>query len=196
MATMGRPGFRRASVGGGGRLGTAEGTTRAAFSQAQILQLMRGEFARARRHGYALACVVIEADRLLALADIHGAELRDTVQRQLGRLLLAKTRGHDHVGSIGEDRYVLVLPHTAASEAMVVAERIRSAFGELAVEASGSPLPLTLSLGVAACVDGEALFFDTLVSQAEVALEWAMRDGGDQCVQFDRERFATPASDD
>ena len=167
----------------GGPLGAAP------FSQVQILHLMRTEFARARRYGFPLACVLVRCDRIDALSDMHGAELRDKVRAELGRVVAESTRGADHLGMISEDRYLVLLPHTAETQAVAVAERIRRRFGELEVQVGGNPLQLSLSLGVAGGGDQETLFFDTLLSRAEAALGWASEAGGDRVETFVKGRL-------
>lgn len=153
---------------------------------------MKTEFSRARRYEYPLSCVLIQVDRLQQLTEVHGAEFRVEVRRQLAAIVEEKTRGHDHLGTLAEGAYLLVMPHTDAEAGQLVAERIRAAFGELEITAGGKSYSLTLSLGVAACEDRETMFFDTLVSQAEVALDWANREGGDRTIQFRRDRFIEP----
>lgn len=160
------------------------------FSQAQILHLMKTEFARARRHDLPLAIAVFQVDRLLALVDLYGVELRDAVRDALGRLMVEGTRSSDYVGSLSDDRFVLLMPHTDAAPALSVCERLTQRFGDLAIKARGQELALVLSCGIATNADKETLFFDTLVSQAEVALEWAQRGGRAKVMLFTRERFS------
>ncbi|MCA8943834.1 MAG: GGDEF domain-containing protein [Planctomycetes bacterium] len=188
-----RPGFRRA-----GDLTRASSTIddrevgRGPFTQAQITHLMKTEFSRARRYEYPLACVLIQVDRLQSLTEVHGAEFRVEIRRQLAAIVEEKTRGHDHLGTISDGAYLLVMPHTGAESGQLVAERIRSAFSDVQMVADGKSLVLSLSLGVAACEDRDTMFFDTLVSQAEVALDWAVREGGDRTVLFRRDKFIEP----
>lgn len=188
-----RPGFRRRSsggravFGGGDMEGLATGAT--PFSNAQILHLMKGEFARARRHGYPLACVLVQVDRLDALVAQYGEALRESVRAHLSRLVRDSTRDHDHVGMVGDDNFLLLLPHSDATAARVVADRLRARFDRVDFEVDGIAVPLGLSLGVAACQSKETLFFDTLLSQAEVALEWAIQEGGDRTMLFEKDRF-------
>jgi diguanylate cyclase (GGDEF)-like protein len=174
------------------------------LSQAQIMHLMKTEFARARRYGFPLSCLLIQVDRLQALADLHGAELKDTVREQLVRLVEERTRGADHLGLVTDDRLLLVLPHTGEAQAAQVAERIQQQFRELEISVNGQPLALALSFGVATCADQETLFFDTVLAHAEVALEWAVEAGGGKVSVFRKERYldrpsaegdAGPASD-
>ena len=190
MMSMTKPGFRRGppgdrSVPGGGD----EEIVGRPFSQAQILDLMKNEFARARRYEFAVSCIVMHVNRLASLADVHGSPMREGVRRELCRLVREKTRSSDYLGTFGEDSYLIVLPHTDAERAEAVGQRILAGFGALDVRADGTRISLSLSLGVAASEDQETLFFDTLVSQAEVALQWATDRGGDQVAVFDKNRF-------
>ncbi len=162
----------------------------------EILYLMKVEFGRARRHGYPMACVLLRVDRLERLTDRFGHELRDLLRKRLGGLVAAKTRDHDHVGLMGDASYLLVLPHTDGPAAERVAERMRRAFADqLDLEFDGQRVATTLSLGIATCSDRDLLFFETLVSQAELALDRAQRGGGDRAETFRRELFVSDGLD-
>lgn len=182
---MTKPGFRRgrptakaAADAGDGFLSTS------LFSQAQILHLMKNEFARARRYGVPLGCVLMQVDRLHQLVDLHGIELRNAVRTALAQLVRDKTRGADLLGVTNDDRYLLILPHTDLGQTHVVAERLQQLFGELEITVDGRELALSLSVGVTACTDQSTLFFDTFVAQAEAALDYALAHGGDQVASF------------
>ncbi len=185
---MTRPGFRKGHSGGspsrGGRDGADGFLSSSLFSQAQILHLMKNEFARARRHNLPVGCVVLQVDRLSQLVDLHGLELRQTVRTTVAQLVREKTRGSDLLGATNDDRYVLVLPHTNLEQTRLVAERLHQLFRTVEVVVDGRALALTLSVGVSACCDQKTLFFDTLLQQAEGAAEFAARGGGDQVASF------------
>lgn len=187
-----RPSFRNTSRGGSPRSGAAgpNAVWGSPFSQAQILHLMKTEFARSRRHELPLAIAVFQVDRLLALIDLYGVELRDAVRDALGRLMVEGTRSSDYVGTLSDDRFVLLMSHTDATQAMAVGERLTHRFHELAIRARGQELALVLSCGIATNADKDTLFFDTLLSQAEVALEWAQRGNRAKVVLFSKERFS------
>lgn len=184
---MTRPGFRKGRPGGprtGGQQDSGDGfLSSALFSQAQILHLMKNEFARSRRHGIPLGCVLVQVDRLAQLVDLHGVSLRTAVRQAIGNVVRDKTRGADLLGATNDDRYLLVLPHTNLEQTRIVADRIRAVFGELEIAVDGRELALSLSAGISAG-DQQALFFDSLVGQAEAALEYAMQNGGNQVVSF------------
>lgn len=194
---MTRPGFRKSRPGAARGTGLPGASARAGgadaadgflsaslFSQAQILHLMRNEFARARRHGIPLGCVLMQVDRMAQLVDLYGVALRQTVRQALSDLVRSRTRGADLLGATNEDRYLLLLPHTDGAHSRLVAERLHGLFQTLAVEVDGRELALSLSVGVSASGSQPAMFFDTLVGQAEAALEHAMGSGGNRVVSF------------
>ena len=183
---MTRPGFRKGRPGGG-RQATADGDgflCSSLFSQAQILHLMKNEFARARRHGIPMGVVLLQVDRLAQLSDLHGAGLRQSVKQAVARLVKDKTRGSDLLGTTNDDCYLLVMPHTDQRQTRIVAERLNQLFSEVDVSVDGTALQLTVSVGLTSCDDQGTLFFDSLLSQAESALEFAKRRGGDQVASF------------
>ena len=185
-------GFRTSSTGGSGAprsFGGAQ-TSASPFTHSQILHLMKTEFARARRYGIPLACVLFGVDRLRELTDIHGTDLRGKINEQFVNMVAERTRDPDHLGLISDDRYLLVLPHTTVDAACAVAERIKREFSNLEVTSKGSVLALSMSVGVASCEDQETLFFDTMLSRAEAALGWARDSGGDAIEVFRRDPYA------
>ncbi|MBL8727845.1 MAG: GGDEF domain-containing protein [Planctomycetes bacterium] len=185
---MTRPGFRRGRPGGTTPKAAGDAgdgfLSSALFSQAQILHLMKNEFARARRYGVPLGCVLIQVDRLHQLVDLHGVELRNAVRAALAQLVRDKTRGADLLGASSDDRYLLILPHTDLAHTHLVATRLQQLFGELEIKVDGRELLLTVSIGVTACTDQTTLFFDTFVAQAEAALDYALHHGGNQVATF------------
>jgi len=194
---MTRPGFRKGRAGGG-RAPAADSDgflSSSLFSQAQILHLMKNEFARARRHGIPLGVVLMQVDRLPQLVDLHGVGLRAAVKQAVARVVREKTRGSDLIGTTNDDRYLLVLPHTDLEQTRVVAERLHDVFGDVEVAVDGRELHLSISVGMTSCDDRGTLFFDSILSQAETALEHAFQNGGDQVVSFGETRLRGSAGD-
>ena len=185
---MTKPGFRKGRPGGprsGGAAETGDGfLSNSLFSQAQILHLMKNEFARARRHGIPLGCILMQVDRLAQLVDLHGVALRNAVRQAIGQLVRDKTRGADLLGATNDDRYLLVLPHTNLAQTRIVADRLHQFFQTLEIAVDGRELALSMSAGISACGDQQTMFFDSLMGQAEAALEYAVQNGGNQVASF------------
>ena len=194
---MTRPGFRKGRSGGS-RVKSSESEgflSSSLFSQAQILHLMKNEFARARRHGIPLGIVLIQVDRLAQLADLHGAELRGAVKQAVAQVVREKTRGSDLIGATSDDRYLLVLPHTDHEHTRLVAERLHHVFQDVEVTVDARPLHLSIQVGFTACDDQSTLFFDSLLAQAEAAAEFAQQTGADHAVSFGEVQLRQGAED-
>jgi len=131
-----------------------------------------------------LACVVLAVDRLPQLVDLYGLPLRQVVRQSLAEMVRQKTRGSDMLGLANEDRYLLMLPHTELDQARIVAERLHKLFGDLEIAVDGRQLALTLSVGLSAVGEQQTMFFDSLLAQAETALEFAVENGGDRVCSF------------
>jgi two-component system, cell cycle response regulator len=72
------------------------------------------------------------------------------VLRQLARCISAEVRGSDVSARYGGEEFVVLLPGTGMSAGFLLAERIRAAVAAEPFELpAGSPLPVTVSIGVA-----------------------------------------------
>jgi diguanylate cyclase (GGDEF)-like protein len=148
------------------------------FSYAQILHLLKIEFARARRYQYQLSCVLVEIDRLGSLGDLHGSAVRDELERAVADLLNRHSRSCDFVGRLGE-RFVIVLPHTDGKGAQLLAQRLHDRIAGLDVRVDDRALRVSASIGVATHDGDDSIFFDAVLKRAESALAQAVSRGGD-----------------
>ena len=148
------------------------------FSYTQILHLLKIEFARARRYQYQLSCILMEIDRLGHLGDLHGSDVREQVEEAAADLLNRHSRSCDFVGRLGE-RFVILLPHTDAKGAQLLAQRLHDRVAGLDVRVDGRALRVSASIGVSTLDGDDSIFFDTVLKRAETALAEAVSRGGD-----------------
>jgi diguanylate cyclase (GGDEF)-like protein len=127
-------------------------------------EVLADELERAVRHDRHLSLMVLDIDGFKSINDTHGHPIGDAALRSLADVLHAECRAQDLVARIGGDEFAVVLPETEPAEAEVLAERV-----EVAVAAIVSPLPLSISVGVAG---GSARRLDAeeLVCVADAAL--------------------------
>ena len=155
------------------------------FSLAQILHLMRVEFARSQRYGYPLACLLVAVDGLGQVRDVHGYDTKQAVLDEVTGQLQSQTRTCDYLGRLMDDRLLAVVPHTGPEGARALGERLLAAVRALVFESGGQRLPVTLSIGAAYSSGADTMFFDALLSAGETALEEAVAAGGDRAVLRD-----------
>ena len=130
------------------------------------------EAERARRYGLPLSVVLLDVDRFKLYNDAYGHPAGDAVLRTVAACLQASIREADQAARYGGEEFALILPHTQAADALVVAARCRKA-----IEAAAWPArPVTASLGVAAlspsCPDPAAL-----IAAADKALYRSKHEG-------------------
>ncbi len=103
------------------------------------------EAERARRYGFPLSVVLLDVDHFKQYNDAHGHPAGDAVLRTVAACLSASVREADQVARYGGEEFALILPHTQAADALVVAARCRRA-----IETAAWPdRPVTASVGVA-----------------------------------------------
>ena len=137
------------------------------------------EWRRAVRTQKPLALLLIDIDHFKQFNDLYGHHLGDrclqTVARELSDCL---RRPEDFLARYGGEEFVVLLPHTELEGARVVAECIRAAIAELAIEHGASPSGcLTVSIGCSACCPTNGHMQLDLLQKADAALYGAKNAG-------------------
>jgi len=72
------------------------------------------------------------------------------VLREVGHRLQSGLRSYDFVGRYGGEEFLVVVPGCDTLNLKVTAERLRRRVADTPVETSAGPVPVTISLGLAA----------------------------------------------
>jgi diguanylate cyclase (GGDEF)-like protein len=110
-------------------------------------EALAAEVSRSRRHRVPFAVVAVDVDHFKAVNDTHGHAAGDEVLVAVADALRGQCRVADVAARTGGEEFVVLLPATDLSDALVAAERIR---GAVASESRSTPIPVTVSVGVAA----------------------------------------------
>jgi diguanylate cyclase (GGDEF)-like protein/putative nucleotidyltransferase with HDIG domain len=141
------------------------------------------ELARSERGGRSFSLLLCDCDFFKHLNDRLGHHAGDQALQVIGRLLETNKRRIDVAARVGGEEFALVLPETDQHEAFIVAERLRSRFGEAFAD---QPVPLTMSLGVAT-YPAHGMTADALLRSADEALYAAKSLGRDRTVIYSAE---------
>jgi diguanylate cyclase (GGDEF)-like protein len=129
------------------------------------------EVHRAQRYGSELSLIMTDVDHFKRYNDEYGHAAGDEVLKLVADAMAEVGRASDFVARFGGEEFVVILPETALSGAVIFAERFRR--GIAAVEyPMGS---ITASLGVAELEEGESAH--DLLKRADAAL-YAAKDAG------------------
>ncbi len=141
------------------------------------------EEARLRRYGGNLAIIVMDIDHFKSINDEGGHQLGDAALRELARVLLASVRdGVDVVCRYGGDEFVLILPHTGAEGARILARRIRDDLREVCLAGPEREHRITVSMGIAEMDSQAPLTSAELFARADQAL-YAAKQAGRDCAR-------------
>jgi diguanylate cyclase (GGDEF)-like protein len=142
------------------------------------------EIARIRRHERPLCVVMLDIDHFKRVNDTYLHPGGDAVLRQLAAVLRQQVRDVDFVARYGGEEFCLVLPETDVAAGRLVAERIRHAAADTAVQAPGGcEIRFTVSLGVAHA-DEAPETAAALLAQADQALYTAKSEGRNRVVVY------------
>ncbi len=143
------------------------------------------EWKRARRYGGPITAIMVDIDHFKEVNDRYGHQTGDEYLRRVAGILAgAAKRAGDLVARLGGEEFVLVLPGTTASEAALVAERLRRELQELGLPNVDAPTcpKLTISAGVASLRPGDGHTPDDLIQLADKALYRAKEEGRNRVV--------------
>jgi diguanylate cyclase (GGDEF)-like protein/PAS domain S-box-containing protein len=138
------------------------------------------EFAIARRAQRHLSILVMDIDNFKQRNDLLGHAAGDEALRALSVAIAECTRVTDLAARIGGEEFAYLLPDTASSGAVALAERIQKALGEI----QAAPLALTVSIGVAT-IDATTPNWEQLLVHADDAMYEAKRTGKNRVVVHD-----------
>jgi len=142
-----------------------------------------GAIARARLTGSRCSVLIFDIDHFKTVNDAYGHARGDAVLRVIADRAMAVIRDADLLVRYGGDEFVLVLPETAAAEAMRLAVRLVKHIGEDPCPGS-PPLSISISVGLATYPD-DACDQDGLLEVADRRNYLAKRRGRGRAVGDD-----------
>lgn len=129
----------------------------------------------AGRHDLPLSLAVLDLDDFKHVNDTWGHPGGDAVLAAAGQILRQHVRLSDHLGRIGGEEFALLMPHTTAAGAHLLADRIRYALSDAVVTVEDGAIQITASFGIAEMRADED--YDALYARADAALYAAKHAG-------------------
>jgi diguanylate cyclase (GGDEF)-like protein len=129
---------------------------------------------------------MLDVDYFKRVNDSFGHLAGDRLLRELTRRIESQVRASDVAARYGGEELVLLLPATRSSDALALAERIRTVVRASPVQViEGQAVTVTLSIGVATRIPAMderdlATVAEALISSADAALYRAKNEGRDR----------------
>jgi diguanylate cyclase (GGDEF)-like protein len=134
---------------------------------------------RAWRRHESVAVLLADVDYFKRVNDTYGHLTGDAVLRTLAAEMRQQVRETDLVGRFGGEEFAILLSGTTATEACLVADRIRRGVGVVKVLTKDMIVGVTISVGVAV-LGPHGSDLGELLESADTALYRAKRAGRDQ----------------
>jgi diguanylate cyclase (GGDEF)-like protein len=151
------------------------------YNRSHLMETLAGEVARSRRHYRPFTLLIMDIDHFKSYNDTYGHLAGDEVLRRTGLLLKESIRNCDYAARYGGEEFIVILPETGPEDGVETAERIRNQIAEKEMGSDGTPLKVTVSVGVASFPkDGDDPH--SLMKRADVALYEAKRRGRNRVV--------------
>lgn len=134
---------------------------------------------RYQRESTGLAVMMVDVDHFKQVNDQHGHGAGDRLLVSIAQTMARALRPHDALGRMGGEEFAAVLPGVSPTEAQAIAERVRSAVEQQALDpVEGGPQRATVSIGlVHSATMGSDADMDTLLLAADAALYRAKAEG-------------------
>lgn len=139
-----------------------------------LYENISSEWNRALRYHYPLAVIFSDFDYFKEYNDIYGHQAGDKALNSVGLVFsVCVNRSGDHVGRYGGDEFMAILSNTNFDQAIIVAKEIMEHIKQLSIEHRGSKISniISLTMGIAVLTPGVKDLQNTLIKQADLALQ-------------------------
>jgi len=149
------------------------------WNHGAITSLLQRETQRSSRMGHPLGVMMADLDHFKRINDSYGHQTGDAVLREAASRIVASVRNYDYVGRYGGEEFLIVLAECTTSDLIATAERMRVCLSGNPIETGVGPIPVTVSVGLAArdATTAVQLTGDDLLRVADMALYRAKTNG-------------------
>jgi diguanylate cyclase (GGDEF)-like protein len=155
-----------------------------AYNRRHFQESLRVEAAYARRHGKAIALLMLDLDHFKKINDEYGHPAGDHVLRRFAGLTQGAIRIEDLFARMGGEEFAIILRLADAASAAQLARRLCKLVASEPFVYDGCRIPVTVSIGVAA-TPALSCSEEDLVEAADTALYEAKRAGRNGVVVHD-----------
>lgn len=152
------------------------------FNRRRFQDVLKREWATARRYKHPLSCVLVDVDHFKKVNDSKGHAAGDETLRRVAELISGSIREVDVCARYGGDEFALLLPHTPLDKGTLVMERIRQKLVANRAAWGNGAEEVSLSVGISSTEDASLKNADELLEAADRALYEAKRQGRDRVV--------------
>ncbi len=142
---------------------------------------------QALRHGRGGAILYFDLDDFKAINDLCGHPAGDKLLREIAVTVQHAIRSTDLIARLGGDEFAVLVPECKESEAIILAEKLLDAVGNLEFSFDGQSHPVSCSIGITLFPQhGEEI--ELLLANADISMYQAKQTGHGQWHLFARDQ--------
>ncbi|WP_066382865.1 MULTISPECIES: diguanylate cyclase [unclassified Anabaena] len=150
------------------------------LNRRSFLKAAEQEFNQACRYESTFSLLLLDIDHFKKINDTYGHLTGDRALVTFTSVVSSTLRKVDLIGRYGGEEFVVLMPHTNASQALTAAHRIRSVVAETPIPTLTNTLSITVSIGIAV-YQTEDIKIDDMFHRADDALYQAKAKGRNTC---------------
>jgi len=145
-----------------------------------VKEFLAIENSRCARTHRPFTIILGDIDNFKAINDTYGHATGDEVLKAVASCLRSERRNDDMVGRWGGEEFLIVLSGADATNAAILAEKIRLKVASIEVRHGKDSVKITMSFGIETVTSDVQL--DDCIGRADAKLLTAKRSGKNQCI--------------
>jgi len=141
---------------------------------------LEAECARAKRYKRPFSVAIIDLDNFKTINDVFGHATGDDALKKLAECMKNQKRIPDILARYGGDEFVILMPETEASDALIFMDRIRAKVQQIEIQENVS---MTISCGVAQSMPDFSDSSSEVIRRADLAL-YEAKSAGRNCAKL------------
>ena len=163
-------------------LATKDGLTKL-YIHRHFYNLLDSEIKRVQRYHHVLSLLMMDIDNFKQVNDTYGHLVGDMVLKEIAATIQKTIRHVDIPARYGGEEFTIILPETAAINAVTIAERLRKRISEIEVKVDENTIiSPTISIGIAEYPNA-ADDINELIDWADKAL-YVSKENGKNCIHL------------
>ncbi|GIT97392.1 diguanylate cyclase [Sulfurovum sp. TSL1] len=149
------------------------------YNRGSFDEKLENELKRSQRYHRNISLMMLDIDFFKKVNDTYGHQAGDEILKSVAEIISDSVRNSDYTARYGGEEFVVILPETAAEEAIELAERIRMIIKEKEFKVSeNDTIHLTISIGIGSGLQG--ISAEHLIKAADTAVYEAKEHGRNQ----------------
>lgn len=146
------------------------------YNRRYMEEFFKNELESSRRYNYPFSIVMLDLDDFKKINDTYGHSAGDAVLKGTAEIMRTNMRKADVIGRYGGEEFIIIMPKTTKSNALICMEKIRNLINSKTYNFNHKKIKVSASIGIATCPE-DGTDIQDLLTIADIRLYRAKRLG-------------------